>query len=96
MATLLPTCFVPFERKPIIQRKFANTSVESPKELNKALNLPFGVLLPRIPGEGGGGVPKYMVYIGMCRGIGFGFRVSRSLGHHFRPCWHSVPRVILG
>ena len=27
----------------------------------------------------GGGVPPYMGYIGMCRGIGYGFRGSRSL-----------------
>ena len=33
--------------------------------------------LPLIPG--GGGVLSYMGYIGTCRGIGYGFRGSRSL-----------------
>ena len=39
------------------------------------------------PGQGGGGVIPYMGYIGTCRGIGYGFRGSRSLN---RVCFFTL------
>ena len=55
----------------------------------------------RVAQGGGGGVvtPIHIImgYIGMSRGIAYGFLevLDSSIAYHFRRCWLSVPGVIL-